>query len=256
MKEIAASIQVEYGLVIGKSYVQLEQLSCRQQECNAGNMFNDAFIQYFTDLSDDHQNGWSPVSMSMINGGNIRGGMSIGNLTKKDVVTAAPFGNLVGVLTVTGAELWEIFQHSASQYKWGGFLQVSGIRYQFNSKKPIGERLEWVRVRCAECTIPSYEDLDLTKTYRVATNSYLARGGDNYTMINQTNFDSASQIKDFDVIMSYITNYSPITVGIEDRIIDSAQEEDPSDSTGSSAKTLLLSNCLIIVFVCLCQLFI
>lgn len=241
-----------YGEVVGRSYVQLEQLSCRDRECSAGNMFTDAFVQYFADLTDDRQTGWSSVATCFINGGNVRGGMSIGNVTRKDIVTAAPFGNLIGVLTLTGAELWKILEHSSSQHRLGGFLQTSGIRYQFNSKKPIGQRLEWVRIRCADCAVPSYADLDPTKTYKVATNDYLARGGDNYTMINKTNFDSTSMVKDFDIITAYITKYSPLTTGVEDRIIDSSAAED--NPPQSSAKTLRSTNCLITVFICLYQL--
>ena len=34
-----------------------------------------------------------------------------------------------------------------------------------------------MRVRCADCTVPSYSSLNMEKVYRVAMNSYMAGGG-------------------------------------------------------------------------------
>jgi hypothetical protein len=49
--------------------------------------------------------------------------------------------------------------------------------------KPVMERVTSVAVRCAECEVPQYEPLVLEKWYRVALCSFLAAGGDDYTVI-------------------------------------------------------------------------
>ncbi len=54
----------------------------------------------------------------------------------------------------------------------GGFPQVSGLTVEADASRPPGSRILSVKVGAAP--------LDESKTYRVATNDYLARGGDGY----------------------------------------------------------------------------
>ena len=244
VKEKSKEIDILFNKKIGTTSVRLDASHCREEECNAGNMFADAYAHHFIDQTLSREESWASVAAAVVNGGSVRSGISVGNITTKDIVSASPFGNQIGILTLKGSKLWQILQHSASQYKLGGFLQVSGIRYQFDSQQPMGQRLISVRIKCSECQTPSYEDLVFNNDYKIVITDYLVKGGDNYTMINRTDFISY-QILDYDVVSNYVSKYSPIITPVEDRI--SNKPSVCSGSHNNSMSTLSITNLFIII---------
>jgi len=171
---------------------------------------------------------WTSAPIGLINGGTIRNSISVGSITIQDIISALPFGNMVGILKTNGSMIWKILEHSGSQHKMGGFLQVSGVRIEYDLSQPIRRRLRKVRVRCGDCDIPQYEDIDLSKTYEIVMTNYIAFGGDNYTMIDTNDFSTGSET-DYYVFANYVKSFSPIYTGIEDRILfSSGDSENPS----------------------------
>lgn len=89
---------------------------------------------------------------------------------------------------IRGKYLLEALEYSVEksydegQFSAANMLQVSGLRVTFNITKPVGERVVEVLVRCQKCEIPEYEPLELDKSYRVVTGSFLSGGGDGFTM--------------------------------------------------------------------------
>jgi 2',3'-cyclic-nucleotide 2'-phosphodiesterase (5'-nucleotidase family) len=57
----------------------------------------------------------------------------------------------------------------------GQFPHVSGMRYVFDPTRPIGRRIISVQV--------GHQPLDPNAIYTLATNDYMANGGDNYDML-------------------------------------------------------------------------
>lgn len=116
---------------------------------------------------------------AVMNGGGIRTNRVIpaGRLTKRDIHALLPFLNVLVKIEVTGATLLAALERSVSAYpqETGGFLQVSGLTVAFDPSRPAGERI----VRLAVGGAP----LDPNRRYTVATNSYLAAGGDGYPML-------------------------------------------------------------------------
>jgi 2',3'-cyclic-nucleotide 2'-phosphodiesterase (5'-nucleotidase family) len=88
-----------------------------------------------------------------------------------------PFGNSLGIMQLTGAEIKEALEHSVKDAPtaFGGFLQVSGLKFEYDSNQPTGQRVQSVEVK--EDGV-NYVSLDLNKTYTVATNTFTAKGGD------------------------------------------------------------------------------
>jgi 2',3'-cyclic-nucleotide 2'-phosphodiesterase (5'-nucleotidase family) len=80
-------------------------------------------------------------------------------------------------LEVTGATLLAMLERSVAAYprESGGFLHLSGATLVFDPARPGGQRVVRVTVGPAP--------LDPARRYTVATNSYLARGGDGYAML-------------------------------------------------------------------------
>ena len=118
--------------------------------------------------------------VALTNGGGIRGDKVYPpgtTLLRRDIQTELPFGNKTVVLEVTGGDLHAALESGVSAVTEGAgrFPHVSGMAYRFDASKPAGERI-------ADVTVGG-EPLDRTRTYRVATNDFLGRGGDGYSML-------------------------------------------------------------------------
>ncbi len=139
----------------------------RTMESNAG------------DLVADVMRARLAADVALMNGGGIRTNRVLppGPLTKRDIQALLPFLNVLVKLEVTGAALLSALERSVAAYpqESGGFLQLSGATVAFDPARPAGERI----VRVTVGGVP----LDPARRYTVATNSYLARGGDGYTML-------------------------------------------------------------------------
>ncbi|MCY0530182.1 5'-nucleotidase C-terminal domain-containing protein, partial [Klebsiella pneumoniae] len=63
----------------------------------------------------------------------------------------------------------------------GGFLHISGANVFYDPTLPVEERVLLIGILNPETG--EYDALDLEKTYYLATNDFLAAGGDGYTML-------------------------------------------------------------------------
>ncbi|MFP5335804.1 MAG: bifunctional metallophosphatase/5'-nucleotidase [Actinomycetes bacterium] len=97
-----------------------------------------------------------------------------------DVYAMLPFGNEALTRTVTGAQLWDVLEHSVSSIPSanGKFLQISGFRFTYDATLPPGNRV--VSVEFQDGT-PIPDDAGVTIT--AATNNFTNAGGDGYTML-------------------------------------------------------------------------
>lgn len=65
------------------------------------------------------------------------------------------------------------------------FLQVAGLKVVYNLNNPVNQRILKVNVRCADCKVPSYEELNINKVYRILTTHYVAGGGYGFSIFKQ-----------------------------------------------------------------------
>ncbi|BAB03745.1 bifunctional UDP-sugar hydrolase/5'-nucleotidase [Halalkalibacterium halodurans] len=137
----------------------------RTQESNLGNLITDAMRDM------------TGADIAFTNGGGIRANIEAGDVTKGDVIAAFPFTNTVIALEITGEQLFQSLEHSVrlAPAENGGFLQVSGVQMTYDQTKAPGERI-------IDLTVNG-EPLDKNKTYTVATNDFLAAGGDGYSWL-------------------------------------------------------------------------
>jgi 5'-nucleotidase / UDP-sugar diphosphatase len=123
---------------------------------------------------------WSAqTEVAITNGGGIRGGKiypSGATLTRRDVLAELPFGNRLVTLDISGAALTAAIENGLSKLPSpsGRFPQVSGISVEADVSRPPGSRVISVKVGDAP--------LDPAKTYSLAANDFMARGGDDYVM--------------------------------------------------------------------------
>jgi 5''-nucleotidase/2'',3''-cyclic phosphodiesterase and related esterases len=210
--EVKAAQETLLSEIVGKTLVDLdgEREHVRTGETNLGNLIADAML--FETGAD----------VALTNGGGIRASIPAGDITKGQVITVLPFGNYIQTKDVTGAQLLAALEHGVSAFPepLGGFPHVAGLTFKLDPGKPAGERVYDVRV--------GGEPLDLAKIYSLATNDFLAAGGDQYTMFTEqpVTGDYASLEE---AVIRYLQAKGEVAPGTEGRII-AASASPPSDA--------------------------
>jgi 2',3'-cyclic-nucleotide 2'-phosphodiesterase (5'-nucleotidase family) len=155
------------GTVVGRSDVPLEARSSRLRtsETNLGNFVADVMRERMG------------ADVALTNGGGIRSEqvLAAGPITKGDVMAFLPFTNVAVKLEMRGADLRLALEQGLADIERaaGGFLQVSGLSLTYDPARPPGQRVLAVQV--------GGTDLDDVRTYIVAANDYILRGGDGLT---------------------------------------------------------------------------
>jgi 2',3'-cyclic-nucleotide 2'-phosphodiesterase (5'-nucleotidase family) len=159
---------------------------------------------------------WAEADVGLQNGGSIRADRMIepGVLTRRDVIETLPFENHVVKLTVTGAVLLEALELSVSTVEegHGRFLQVSGLTFSYDPEAEPGARVREVLVGGAP--------LDPEASYTLATNSFIAEGGDGYAMLVDAPvlIDQHAGPLHSTLVEEVIERSSPISPELEGRI--------------------------------------
>ena len=207
---IQKAVDDEYGAVFAKTEVELNGVKAevRTGETNLGNLITDALVWGAAEAG-------TKVDAAVTNGGGIRASISKGNITKKDINTVLPFGNTLSIVKVTGAELLEALEASTycTPETIGGFPHVSGIVFTVDTGKPYdqGEQYPgstyYAPKSIQRVTIQSVggKAFDPKATYTIATNDFLAAGGDTYYAFKtaSVNYDLGAPMDE--VVMDYIT---------------------------------------------------
>lgn len=181
----------------------------RSHETNSGTYITDAMVEY-------GRNGGfnNPTDFAMINGGGIRDQIVQGEpITEGDVIAVLPFGNIISQIQVTGETIYDMFElaysattvtesYSSSDGQYtveaidedsnlpslaalGGFLQVSSdIKIYFDPTLEAGQRVLGVYILNRETGEFELVADDASGSYFMATNDFLAQGGDGYTMLS------------------------------------------------------------------------
>ena len=192
--------------VVGNTskYLDGERAHVRTGETNLANLITDAILEH------------TGVDAVITNGGGIRASIDEGEITFGEVFAVLPFGNEIAVIEVTGQELLDALKHGSDTYPdtKGAFLQVAGMEYIIISDEDPNTPNEVRNV------LVNGLPLNLNKTYRIATNDFMAVGGDGYEM-----FKGKTILENFgpmlDVVVDKITALSqagPINYTTDGRI--------------------------------------
>ena len=207
---VQKEIDDEYGAAFAKTEVELNGVKAevRTGETNLGNLITDALVWGAAEAG-------TKVDAAVTNGGGIRASIAKGGITKKNVNTVLPFGNTLSIVKVTGAELLEALEASTycTPETIGGFPHVSGIVFTVDTGKPYdqGEQYPgstyYAPKSIQRVTIQSVggKAFDPKATYTIATNDFLAAGGDTYYAFKtaSVNYDLGAPMDE--VVMDYIT---------------------------------------------------
>ncbi|WP_160726146.1 bifunctional metallophosphatase/5'-nucleotidase [Bacillus sp. USDA818B3_A] len=207
--------------VIGKTTVDLigGNPPARTGETNLGNLVTDGMLAKAKTINPE-------TVIALQNGGGIRTSVAAGDITLAKVFEIMPFGNTLGIMKLTGAEIKEALEISVKDAPnaFGGFLQVSGLRFTYDSSKTLGQKVQSIDVKEDGA---NYVPIDPSKTYAVATNTFTAKGGDGYTVFAKAYSEgrvSEPGYVDWEIFTDYIGTQEGKTISpsVEGRIINLA----------------------------------
>jgi 5'-nucleotidase/UDP-sugar diphosphatase len=194
---------------VGEAEVDLDGENVRRMETNLGNLISD--IMRYT----------SGADVTIINGGGIRASIKKGELRVKDVYSVLPFENYIVAIKLTGKQITEALEYGVSgvEDEEGGFPQVSGLTFEYSPSERKGLRIKKV---CIQGKL-----IDLDKEYIVATNDFLAAGGDGYKVFAEAGmmkgekvvYNSSGQWLR-DTVFEYIKGMKRVAPKVEGRIIE------------------------------------
>ena len=157
----------------------------RTQETTMGDLASDAMYWQVTQAA-----GSAPDAV-VLNGGAIRASIKAGEIKLLDIHNVFPFNNQLCTVEVTGAQLLEALEAAtqSSPDPMGAFPQVYGIKYTLDTTVPYekGELYPGTTYYApaapgSRITIQEVagKEFDPEATYTIATNEFVATGGDTY----------------------------------------------------------------------------
>ena len=201
--------------VIGSITADITRTNNAAGESALGDVIADAQL----DATNDP--GFGDAVVAFMNPGGIRadllyaqisGGEQPGEVTYGEMFTVQPFGNSMVTMTLTGAQIKAVLEQQFDNPAVGQnrILQVSnGFTYTWTASAPLGNKVSNIMLN----GVP----LDMNASYRVTVNSFLADGGDNFTVLRQGTDRLGGEV-DTDAFEKYFAAFSPVAPGPQNRI--------------------------------------
>lgn len=205
--------------VIGSITATITRTNNAAGESALGDVIADAQLYATTDPG----NGGAVIAF--MNPGGIRAdftyasspaGEGDGFVTYGESFTVQPFGNNLVTLTLTGAQIDTLLEQQfvGCGQPVGGqkVLQVSnGFTYSWSLSAPACNKVDPASIMLNGVQI------NPTGSYRVTVNSFLADGGDNFSVLVQGT-DRLGGAVDTDALEAYFVAFSPVAPGPQNRI--------------------------------------
>ena len=134
------------------------------------------------------------ADIAINNGGGVRAPLKKGVITVGDMYTILPFDNTIVTMDLKGSDVVLALEHGIApkNFGWG---QHAGVKFWYNKDAEEGKRITSV-------VLLDGSKLDPDKYYKVATNDFMAAGGDGY------DFSKAKNLKDTNLVLrEEISNY-------------------------------------------------
>jgi 5'-nucleotidase len=145
-----------------------------------------------------------------MNPGGIRADIEQGEVTWGELFAVQPFGNNLVKMTLTGEQIRRLLNQQWQQAN-NHFLQISGLRYTWDDTRPVGDKV-------VDIFLPDGSRIDPDAAYTVTANSFLAEGGDNFTVFTEGTDREVGPV-DLDALVEYVKQLpQPFSASIEGRI--------------------------------------
>ena len=172
------------------------------------------------------------ADIAITNGGGIRDSIEAGDITKDSVIKVLPFGNYIVTKKVKGSDIVAALEHGMVEGA-GSFTHFAGITVE--TKKETDDQ-GVTRHKVLSIKING-EDLDLNKEYVLATNDFMAVGGDGYTMLSD--YPTLNEYSALDEsLIKYIEKVGSegiIAIDKEERLVVKEASDDETDNDADNS---------------------
>lgn len=159
----------------------------------------------------DAQRATMGTDFAFMQPGGLRADLDTGEVTWGELFAIQPFSNDLVRMNLTGAQIIALLNQQWNNEPFVPMLQISGLTYLWDSARPAGDRVVEVRDGAGRL-------LDPGVTYSVAVNSFIAAGGDGFTVLS-SGTDRVVGPVDVDALVSYIEGLpQPFFSNVEGRI--------------------------------------
>ncbi|KAF0171901.1 MAG: 5'-nucleotidase [Rhodobacteraceae bacterium] len=205
--KLAAGLDETLNVEIGSTETALDSRRnvVRAEESSMGNLIADAMRAA------------TGADVALMNGGGIRADRTYdagAKLTRRDILTELPFGNVTVVTELPGSQLLLALENAVSQVEKGAgrFAQVSGLTFSYDPSAEAGARVSEVMVGDTA--------LNPDALYKVAVNDYILGGGDGYGALGGgrvlTNIGGGNLVAND--VMGYVEKHRKVKPAVEGRI--------------------------------------
>ncbi len=203
--------------VVGSVTAPITRSITRDAESSLADLIADAQLAATAGAGD------GAAVMAFMNPGGVRAdltfdpspaGEAAGEVTFGEAFTVQPFGNLLVSMTLTGAQIDTLLEQQwSTSPSRAPFLHLGisdGVRFEWSRSAPVGQKIDPASITLDGTTI------DPAGTYRVTVNSFLADGGDGFTVLREGT-DRVGGGGDLDAFTAYLTANAPVTGPVPDR---------------------------------------
>lgn len=199
--------------IIAVTEVDLDGLrsSLRTMETNQGNLVTDAYLWFYDRQAEDFDLPTDVPVVAVQNGGGMRDDEVIpagSNISEQKTIDILLFANAVTVLEgLSPDSLKAVLENSVSRFpgQSGGFLQIAGFEFVFDSSAAPGNRVVSVTLDDETALVVEGEVVDGAPDVFVVTNGFTAAGGDGYgefVELERTNIGPSYQRVLFDYLVA------------------------------------------------------
>ncbi|MEK7759714.1 MAG: bifunctional metallophosphatase/5'-nucleotidase [Pseudomonadota bacterium] len=158
----------------------------------------------------DAQRAAMNTDFAFMNPGGIRADLAAGEVTWGELFTVQPFGNSLVRMDFTGQQIYDLLNQQWAGQPFARILKISGLTYVWDNALPAGNRVLAVYKNGAL--------IDKAANYGVTVNSFLADGGDNFSVLRNGTGRAGGPV-DLDALIDYIRAVpQPFSAAVEARI--------------------------------------
>jgi len=192
---------------VGNASAPITRAFDDSRENALGNLIADAQLAATTDAG---------AQVAFMNPGGVRADLDAGPITYGEIFSVQPFGNVLTTLTLTGAQVEQLLEQqfsgaNAPPNSPRVLLPSAGFSYTWDLDAPPGEKVD-----PASITLGG-QPVDPAASYRVTVNSFLADGGDGFSVLPQGT-DRVGGELDLDAFVAYLAANDPVAPPAQDRI--------------------------------------
>ncbi|MBD3316265.1 MAG: bifunctional metallophosphatase/5'-nucleotidase [Chitinivibrionales bacterium] len=172
---------------------------------------NEAGESALGNLIADAQRAKMGTDFAFMNPGGIRADIDSGIITWGELYTVQPFNNYLISMDLTGQQIYDLLNMQWPPYQpYNRILQISGCEYTWDNTRDDMDKVVEIR--------KDGQPIDRDASYSVTVNSFIAEGGDNFTVLTEGANKVTGPI-DLDALIEYLQSFSlPVRGSIEGRI--------------------------------------